>query len=94
MPDWKDLIETAMKDRAPELHRSLVESGDLGADLRDRVMDAKDRFVGALQGLDRSDPLPESGLERLQKANQHGREATEIVIAQVTEFESDPPPTV
>lgn len=85
----EQMIEVAMKDSAPAMHRELRKSGELPKVLRERAMQAEDSYEAAMsqvttRALRASREL--SHQETVSELMQGRSEAARIAIDQAVEF--------
>lgn len=87
----RELIELAMKEKAPALYARLKASGELAAEIGRRAQEAEESYLEA-SSLDLSEPwMRNQGdpMEFLQKRTMQKKIAAEEAISQATEFSPD-----
>lgn len=91
MPMYANIYKQAMKDRAPELYRSLKASGRLEREAERAEDEVLQQIQDAyLDNRAKGNDLP--FMEKLQFLNNVRKTAEEIALAQITEFPQDDPP--
>ena len=88
------LIEQAMRDRAPAMHRSLTADGTLSAVLKDRAEMARESYEEAMNAaltLATKASRTLTGPERVNELTQARSQAASTAINQAVEFEASPP---
>ena len=83
----RQMIETAMKDRAPELHRELKSQGQLDQELADRV-EVFDQVLDEVHqnGLDQMTRKTLGPLQTMRQGHEIVRQAVDQALAAALEF--------
>lgn len=87
-----DMIDQAMKDKAPQIYRRLKVSGDLQVEIERRARGARESYLAALEIQSKGDVLAAQNLPPLEQVAERTmarRAAAETALAAATEFPSE-----